>query len=61
MSNIGEFQVKPCRTWYTELKSALTVRKHIIGSFSSDYEYDYEYEIRHFCAKRTPYAYAIRY
>ena len=32
-----------------------------IGSFSSDYEYDYEYEIRHFCAKPTPYACAISY
>ena len=32
-----------------------------IGSFGSDYEYDYEYEIRHFCAKPTPYACAISY
>ena len=30
-------------------------------AFSSDYEYDYDYEIRHFCAKPTPYACAISY
>ena len=35
--------------------------KPSIGSFRFDYGYDYDYEIRHFCAKRTPYADAISY
>ena len=32
-----------------------------VESFRFDYGYGYDYEIRHFCAKRTPYADAISY
>ena len=42
--------------WGQSLWSQPTL-EGILGSFSSDYEY----EIRHFCAKRTSYAYAISY
>ena len=39
----------------------LVLKLGLLRSFTSDYEYDYEYEIRHFCAKPTPYACATSY